>query len=150
MVTYQMLNVCIISLAKSPFAKSLACMHETAYLIQQIHLHKWANGHFKNQASGHGGLSFFSISVRMNGGIITMIEMYIMSTTETDSVNSGITITFEIYITSKTECNNMWTIQQEKLKINTNIPEPGKRTWCSLLIFYYPWDKKTSLILNMA
>ena len=50
---------------------------------------------------------FFLVLVSMNVGITTVIEIYIASTTETDSVNGDITALIEIYLTNTTERNNI-------------------------------------------
>ena len=76
-----MLNACVVSLVKSPFAESPVHVYLIAYFMQWAHLHKRAKGCCKTQVSGCGDSDLFSFSVRMNGGIMTA------NITETDSVN---------------------------------------------------------------
>ena len=83
------MHTCTVLLVKLPFAESSVCMHQIAYFIQRAHLHKRANGCCKNQVGGRED-SDLLISANVNGGITTVSKTYIVSTTETESVNSGI------------------------------------------------------------
>ena len=53
-----------------------------------------------------GSLRFFSILGSMDSRIPTKIEIYIMRTTETNRLNGGIMSTVEMYITSITESDD--------------------------------------------
>ena len=52
--------------------------------MQRAHLHKRPNRRCKNQASGRGDSDFFSISVSVNGGITTSLEIDFTSATKPD------------------------------------------------------------------
>ena len=80
-------NRCTVLLLKLPFAESRPYVHKTAYFMQQAHLHKRANECFKNQANGcRDSDFFFSILGSVNSGIMTMVEIYIMSIIESNKL----------------------------------------------------------------
>ena len=92
---------CTVSLIQLLFAESPGHICQTVYFIQRAHLHKRANGHCKNRQVV---LRIWTLSWFQHAWM-TAIEIYIASTTETNSMNSSIMTSLQIYITSITECD---------------------------------------------
>ena len=92
-------------------------MHAPNCLFYTVgsHLHRRANSHFRNQASGQGDSDFFLTSVNVNSGITTASDTYIVNTTETNSIMTLL----EIYFTSITEHNRF--IREPNTWINNDL-----------------------------
>ena len=91
---------CGVSLVKMPFAERKTILYSRFIYI------RGQAGIVKTRQVNMGIQMFFLISVNMNSGITTAIEIYIVSTTQTNSVNGSITTMLEIYNTSITEHDN--------------------------------------------